>query len=108
MDLPEPKVTRHAGDLPPTESEIRALLAQEGLRPYQWSNGPGDTYNTHSHDYNKVIYVVSGSITFGLPDSASSVHLNRGDRLDLPAGVRHDASVGPSGVVCLEAHRPRE
>ena len=29
-----------------------------------------------------------------------------GYRLDLPAGVEHDAVVGPEGVVCLEAHRP--
>ena len=27
-----------------------------------------------------------------------------GDRLDLPAGTRHDAVVGPDGVRCLEAH----
>jgi hypothetical protein len=29
-----------------------------------------------------------------------------GDRLDLPAGTRHDALVGPTGVTCLEAHLP--
>ena len=27
-------------------------------------------------------------------------------RLDLPAGTRHDALVGVSGVTCLEAHLP--
>jgi hypothetical protein len=32
------------------------------------------------------------------------VTLNAGDRLDLPAGIVHDADVGPQGVVCLEAH----
>ena len=31
-----------------------------------------------------------------------------GDRLELPAGVAHNASVGPEGVVCLEAHRQRK
>jgi hypothetical protein len=30
--------------------------------------------------------------------------LHPGDRLDLPAGVLHNAAVGRSGVVCLEAH----
>jgi hypothetical protein len=24
----------------------------------------------------------------------------------LPAGIRHDALVGPAGVTCLEAHLP--
>jgi hypothetical protein len=34
------------------------------------------------------------------------VPLRDGDRLDLPAGVDHDAVVGPAGVTCLEAHLP--
>ena len=29
-----------------------------------------------------------------------------GDRLDLPAGTRHDAIVGVAGVAVLEAHLP--
>jgi quercetin dioxygenase-like cupin family protein len=81
------------------------MLAAEGLSPYRWSNAPGDVYAAHSHTYHKVIYIVQGSITFGLPDSGGTVHLQAGDRLDLPAGVRHDAIVGPRGVACLEAHR---
>jgi chorismate synthase len=41
-----------------------------------------------------------------LPDEARSVELVTGDRLELPAGTRHDATVGPAGVTCLEAHLP--
>jgi len=99
-------VTRWAGDARPTEEAIRRLYAAEGLQPYRWSNAPGDTYAPHSHGYDKALYCVSGSITFGLPASGERVELRPGDRLDLPAGVAHDAIVGPSGVVCLEAHRP--
>ena len=40
-------------------------MTEEGLSPYSWSNGPHDRYAAHSHSYNKVIYVVQGSITFG-------------------------------------------
>ena len=90
---------------PPTESAIRAILGREGLEPYRWSNGPGDVYGAHSHHYHKVIYVVDGSITFGLPDRGEEIALNPGDRMELPRGVTHDAVVGPRGVVCLEAHR---
>ena len=90
---------------PPTEAAIRRILAAEELRPYAWSNGPGDVYSAHDHSYHKVIYVVTGSITFGLPDEGRRVTLNAGDRLELPAGIVHDAVVGPRGVVCLEAHR---
>ncbi len=80
-------------------------MADEGLSPYSWSNGPHDTYAVHSHSYDKVIYVVQGSIAFGLPELGKQLTLNTGDRLDLPAGVVHDAVVGPQGVVCLEAHK---
>jgi quercetin dioxygenase-like cupin family protein len=52
-----------------------------------------------------VIYVVRGSITFGLPQDGRAVTLRAGDRLDLPPGVVHDATVGPDGVLCLEAHK---
>jgi quercetin dioxygenase-like cupin family protein len=80
-------------------------MRSEGLSPEAWSNGPLDRYAPHRHDYDKVIYVVSGSITFGLPDEGRKIDLNAGDRLDLPAGTTHDAVVGSQGVRCLEAHK---
>ena len=87
----------------PTESDLRQLMLGEGLSPSTWSNDPGDIYTAHSHNYHKVIYVVSGSITFGFPIDGQPITLRAGDRLDLPAGVAHNAAVGPDGVVCLEA-----
>lgn len=81
---------------------LRARLADEGLDPGAWSNGPGDRYPAHSHAYDKVIVAASGSIVFGTPDGP--IELATGDRLELPAGTSHDALVGPDGVVCLEAH----
>lgn len=80
-------------------------MADEGLAPYAWSNGPFDTYSAHSHGYDKVIYVVRGSITFGLPELGQELKLKAGDRLDLPAGVVHNATIGAEGVVCLEGHK---
>ncbi len=100
-----PLVTPWADSTAPTESALRRLCEAQGLHPYQWSNGPHDTYAPHSHSYDKVIYVVRGSITFGLPELGGQLTLNPGDRLDLPVGVVHDAEVGAQGVVCLEAHR---
>ena len=91
---------------PPSAEAILDRYAAEGLRPYQWSNAPGDVYAAHTHAYHKVLYVVRGSIAFGLPQNGRQVTLQAGDRLDLPPGVAHDAVVGPAGVVCLEAHRP--
>ena len=81
-------------------------LRAEGLEPSPWSNGPGDRYGAHEHGYDKVIAVERGSITFGLPETGRSARLHEGDRLELPAGTRHDALVGSAGVTCWEAHLP--
>jgi quercetin dioxygenase-like cupin family protein len=52
-----------------------------------------------------VLYVVSGSITFGVPEEGQHIALSAGDRFEVPAGIRHDAVVGAEGVVCMEAYR---
>ena len=85
---------------------VLARLRGERLEPSSWANGPGDRYGAHEHGYDKVIVAESGSITFGLPDLHRSIALTAGDRLELPAGTRHDAIVGPNGVACLEGHLP--
>jgi uncharacterized protein YjlB len=85
------------------ETSVGERLRDEGLEPYGWSNGPGDCYAVHRHDYDKVIGVESGSIVFGL-SGGDHIALDAGDRLELPAGTDHDATVGPAGVRCLEAH----
>ena len=93
------------GDSPASEAELCRLLGEQGLSAYRWSNSPGDVYGAHSHPFNKIIYVLQGSITFSLPEQDEQVTLNSGDRLDLPGGVLHEAVVGPQGVICLEAHQ---
>jgi quercetin dioxygenase-like cupin family protein len=87
-----------------TDPAVR--LRDQGLDAGSWSNGPGDRYAEHAHDYDKVLVCAAGSIVFGLPDREERVQLEVGDRLELPAGTRHDALVGASGVTCLEAHLP--
>lgn len=87
-----------------TPAELEARLVAEGLTPTSWSNAPSDTYAAHRHGYDKVLVAARGSITFHLVDSGADVHLSTGERLDLPAGTAHAATVGPAGVTCLEAH----
>jgi mannose-6-phosphate isomerase-like protein (cupin superfamily) len=88
------------------QDELTARLRGEGLDPSAWGNGPGDRYAPHEHGYDKVLVVAAGSIRFGLPGRGETVDLAIGYRLDLPAGTVHDATVGPDGVTCLEAHAP--
>jgi hypothetical protein len=100
-----PRVTPWSDSVSPIQSTLWRLMIDEGLSPYSWSNGPHDIYSAHSHSYDKVIYVVQGSITFGLPELEDQLTLSAGDRLDLPANIVHNAVVGPQGVICLEAHK---
>ena len=85
------------------EAAIRAVFESEGLKPYPWSNVAEYRYDWHDHPYHKVLYCVKGSITFHTGEG--DIELSSGDRLDLPPRTRHSATVGPTGVTCLEAAR---
>lgn len=78
-------------------------FAAEGLTPHTWSNEAGYRYGEHSHDFHKVLICVQGSIAFHTPNG--DVVLQPGDRLDLPPGTKHSATVGEAGVTCMEAPR---
>lgn len=105
------QVTRWQENAPPAETELRKRMQKEGLFPYSWSNAPGDRYAVHLHSYEKVLYCVRGSIRFTLPEeldelgAPTTIDLEPGDRMILPAGVQHSAQVGARGVTCLEAAR---
>lgn len=86
--------------------DARTRLDAEGAQVSTWGNGPDERYQPHAHDYDKVLVVIGGSITFRLAALGTSHVLRLGDRLDLPAGVIHAADVGPDGVRCLEGHLP--
>lgn len=88
------------------QAGLESRLAALGLSASSWANGPGDRYGEHRHDYDKVLVAASGSITFHLPELRRDVELRAGERLDLPAGTLHGATVGAHGVACLEAHLP--
>lgn len=78
----------------------------EGASASDWSDGPGDRFAGHRHDYDKALVCLAGSITFELVETGRSITLRAGERLDLPAGTQHGAVVGPSGVRCHETHLP--
>ena len=80
-------------------------LRAEAEGCYPWSNGPGGRYAAHSHNYEKVLYCVDGSITFVLENEDKQLELKPGDRMVLPSGTVHSAVVGPTGCTCIEGHR---
>ncbi|MEX1046786.1 MAG: cupin domain-containing protein [Actinomycetota bacterium] len=90
----------HSEGEPPSREELEAQLPSS---PRWWSNGPGDTYGKHSHTQHKVLFCQEGSIVFHTDEG--DIELEAGDRLDLDPGTDHAATVGPRGVVCVEAYR---
>jgi mannose-6-phosphate isomerase-like protein (cupin superfamily) len=84
------------------EAAIREWYARAGLSPRTWSNGAGDAYAAHRHDYHKTLFCLRGSITFEGGDG-ERWELRPGDRLDIAPGTTHAAVVGLEGVTCIEA-----
>lgn len=91
---------------PPGPASVAARLRREGVEPYAWSNGPGDRYTPHAHDYTKLLMCAAGSITFLVGEAGTPLELRPGEGFVLPAGTRHAAIVGSAGCTCLEGHRP--
>ncbi len=78
-------------------------MKQDGLRPYTWKNTANHRLAVRSHNYDKVLYVLDGSVEVLIPDINQRVLLKTGDRIDIPAGTRHSTIVGHSGASCMEA-----
>jgi quercetin dioxygenase-like cupin family protein len=89
------------GDTPPSVGQVERDFRNDGLQPRSWSNGPGYTYGSHQHSYHKRLVCVSGDIVFHTPDG--DIPLGPGDRMELPPGTDHAATVGDAGVTCVEA-----
>lgn len=96
-------LTRWHGGQHPTFSAITREMKKEGLRPYMWENKANQRYGVRSHGYHKVLYVIEGQVEITLPDSNQRMNLRAGDRVDIPAGVRHGTIIGASGAKCVEA-----
>jgi quercetin dioxygenase-like cupin family protein len=101
------RVVRWSGGQHPTLSNITRQMQGEGLRPYTWENRPNYRYAVRSHGYAKIMHVVDGIMEVSLPDSNQRVKLRAGDRIEIPAGIRHGAIIGSSGAKCIEAAAQR-
>jgi quercetin dioxygenase-like cupin family protein len=89
----------------PNASTVAQRLRDAGVQPHGWSNGPGDRYAVHSHEYTKLLVCAAGSITFVVGADAVAVELHPGDGFILPPGIPHAAEIGPAGCTCLEGYR---
>lgn len=85
------RVTHWQKRSPPSVPELKRLLAGEGLDFYEWKDDPGTRYGEHTHSYDEIRWVVTGTLC--LTVSGKRYLLGPGDRLDLPANTSHSAEV---------------
>lgn len=88
------------------DSAVLAELTGAGLAPQFWTGAPNEVFGWHTHDGDKILYVVGGALTFRLRDG-SAYELVAGDRFELPAGTDHAAAAGVAGCRCIEAYARR-
>ena len=82
---------------PPSEQEAEARLRQEGYQVFRWHDVPGSNLPRHRHVYDECVWVLQGSMTFGIEDS--EYVLKAGDRLYLARGVPHTTRVPATEAV---------
>lgn len=84
-----------------TNLELEAALRGEGLDPFTWAQDGPYFYEPHDHEYISVLVCSKGSIVFHV--DGEDFELRPGDRLDVPAGITHAATVPDEGVEVVEA-----
>lgn len=88
---------RRAGPL--TRAQFEADLRREGFTVRHGGQQPNHTADTHAHDFDARIMVLSGEITLirdGKPET-----FRPGDHCEVPAGCMHAEQVGPEGVAYI-------
>ena len=86
-------------------SEIRDILQAEGyLDVYDWYDSPEFEYHHHAHVGESVVWVIDGSMDLGLPDER--IRVSAGQRYEIPAGMLHSATMGPTGCSYIVGEKP--
>jgi quercetin dioxygenase-like cupin family protein len=85
---------------PSLSAAMIEMFQQSGLDPQQWSTPPNFSWDWHSHPQHKRVYCLTGSGVFHTTDG--DLTLSPGDAIDIPAGARHAATIGDSGICCVE------
>jgi quercetin dioxygenase-like cupin family protein len=85
-----------------SEQALRRKLEAQGYSVAKYVYPPGTTFPDHKHGVDKIDAVVSGR--FRLVIGGHVAVLERGDWVEVPRGVTHNAAVlGDDPVVSLDA-----
>lgn len=78
------------------DMNYKDILQSEGfVHVYEWTDAPGEIYEAHAHKGKVSMYISKGSIEFCIENQCREY--KEGDRIDVPIGVVHTATVGSEG-----------
>ncbi len=103
--MPEVRLERwDSSDGPLTEKRMMGLMESEGYEVASYAYREGTEFPFHEHAQDKCDAVLEGVLRVTVGEA--TYDLARGDRLYLPAGTRHSASVvGSKTVLSLDGTR---
>jgi mannose-6-phosphate isomerase-like protein (cupin superfamily) len=88
-----------------TEQQWAQVLEADGFtRTYLWQDEPRAHYADHTHAEDSAHVILQGQMTIEM--GGRSVTCRVGDRIDVPAGTVHSATMGPEGCRYLIGERP--
>ncbi|MFN7729013.1 MAG: cupin domain-containing protein [Bdellovibrio sp.] len=97
-------MTRWQASMTPTADQIRLILTQEGLDPFEEVFGPEMKIPDHRHPFAEVRVVLSGELLTNI--AGNQVLLRPGDRVEIPSNTRHSYTVqGREPCLCLCAQK---
>jgi mannose-6-phosphate isomerase-like protein (cupin superfamily) len=83
-----------------SERVLRKQLIDEGFRhTFVWQDGPNTFYPDHTHTGLTAHIILDGQMTLTMDGEARTYR--PGERCDVPAGMVHNARMGPSGCQYL-------
>lgn len=86
-----------------SEAEALADISSRGfaseVREYSAA-----TNEPHSHEYDVLLHVLTGTFCVGLEEGGVAYSAGRGDRMFVPAGIVHFEDHGPVRVVVGRRH----
>ncbi len=86
-----------------TQIAIWTLLCMQGFWPRVWLGRRGEECPLCDLPRQRILWVAEGLLIVRLPDHDQTFVLRRGDRLEIPAHVPHEAIIESSRLVCVEA-----
>jgi mannose-6-phosphate isomerase-like protein (cupin superfamily) len=86
------------------EKDLADQLIREGyVHLYVWEDGPNVEYPEHHHRAESAHIILNGEMTMVMNGVTKTYR--KGDRCDLPAGIRHSVRTGPTGCRYLIGER---